>query len=322
MAGLSHLVPMLRLVARGIAARGRVELPPDVPKRKPSVERDGITVDGRRIERYLKATDGERIERMRGAEAVLPPVFPATWETAQTLELLSALDNPLPPGGVVHLESELLSLRPLSPDDHVRCRVELEKAERVKRGIRLTVAARNWTPAGQLCTQSTAVFLAKASAPADSSVRDEGSRASGRQEGDVRAEPPSAWEPVTEWRLRGDAGRRYASVSGDWNPIHLWSWTARPFGFRRPILHGFCTEAMVAHALIEHRFGGDPAALRRLRIAFRAPLLLPGRARLLVGERLGQRWFRVVGDDDARVHAEGTYAGGSQVARPKLQIVK
>jgi acyl dehydratase len=125
---------------------------------------------------------------------------------------------------------------------------------------------------------------------------------------------------VARWSLRGDAGRRYAAVSGDWNPIHLWSVTARPFGFRRPILHGFCTQAMVAHALIQHRLGGDAAALRRLRIAFRAPLPLPGSARLLVGEGIGVRWFRVAGDEDI-VHAEGTWAGGTQPPR-RLTLVK
>ena len=114
----------------------------------------------------------------------------------------------------------------------------------------------------------------------------------------------------------------WASVSGDWNPIHLWSWTARPFGFRRPILHGFCTEAMVAHALIRHRLGGDPAALRRLRIAFRAPLPLPASVRLLTGEGIGSRWFRVAELDGEKVFAEGTWAGGENASRPRLSIVR
>ena len=219
----------------------------------------------------------------------------------------------------MHVEGELVHLRPLALDDHVRCRVELERAERVRKGIRLTVSARNWTAGGQLCTQSTAVFLARTRTHSEE-ARDASPRSTARDEGDPRGEPPSQWDEVTEWSLRGDAGRRYAAVSGDWNPIHLWSVTARPFGFRRPILHGFCTQAMVAHALIEHRLGGDPAALRRLRIAFRAPLALPGRARLLVGDGIGVRWFRVAGEGDT-VYAEGTWAGGTQPPR-RLALVK
>jgi acyl dehydratase len=277
-------------------------------------------VDARLHDRYLRATRGEALPRLSG-EGVLSPVFTATWETAQALELFAGLDRPLPAGGVVHVESELVALRPISRSEHVRCRVELEKAERVRRGIRLTLIARSWTAAGQLCNQNTMVFLARMRTPSEASP-DPAPRSTARGEGDPRGEPPARWDEVERWRLRGDAGRRYAAVSGDYNPIHLWGWTARPFGFRRPILHGFCTEAMVAHALIRHRLGGDPAALRRLRIAFRAPLPLPGAARLLEAEGIGTRWFRVTDDAGDTVYAEGTWAGGSGPPRPRLQLVK
>jgi acyl dehydratase len=36
-----------------------------------------------------------------------------------------------------------------------------------------------------------------------------------------------------------DVGRRYAQVSGDYNPIHLHPLSARLFGFKRPIAHGW-----------------------------------------------------------------------------------
>jgi acyl dehydratase len=317
MPGIQQIGSMLRLVARGIAARRADEPAPEVPKRKPAVERVYPGVDRGLHARYLRATGGESVERL--AAGMLSPVFPATWETAQALELFAKLDRPLPAGGLVHAESELVSLRPIEVDDHVRCRVELERAERVRKGIRLTLTARSWTGAGQLCTQSTSVFLARTRRP-DQAAGEHVPRPTARDEGDPRGEPPTRWDEVARWRLGGGAGRRDAAVSGDWNPIHLWSWTARPFGFRRPILHGFCTEAMVAHALIEHRLGGDPAALRRLRIAFKAPLLLPHTVRLLTGEGIGSRWFRVA--DEETVFAEGTWAGGENASRPRLSIVR
>ncbi|HVG44612.1 MAG TPA: MaoC/PaaZ C-terminal domain-containing protein [Longimicrobium sp.] len=319
MARLQQIGSMLRLVARGIASRGAGEPLPEVPKRKPAVERVYPGVDARLHARYLHATGGDGVERL--AAGMLSPVFPAVWETAQALELFAGLERPLPAGGLVHAEGELVSLRPIEVDDHVRCRVELERAERVRKGIRLTLTARSWTGAGQLCTQSTSVFLARTRRP-DQEADEHLPRPTARDEGDPRGEPPERWDEVARWRLGGGAGRRYAAVSGDWNPIHLWSWTARPFGFRRPILHGFCTEAMVAHALIERRLGGDPAALRRLRIAFRAPLPLPCTVRLLTGEGIGSRWFRVVDDAGEKVFAEGTWAGGENASRPRLAIVR
>ena len=322
MAGrLAHLGTMLRLAARGLAARGDQEPLPEVPRRKPSVEHEGIALEPKRLERWLAATGGAGVARLNGPGAVVSPVFPATWEALQALELFAGLDRPLPAGGMVHVEGELVNLRPISPGDRLRCRVELDRAERVRRGVRLALTCRNWNAAGQLCTQSAMVVLARTRRPSDEHD-DPAPRASGRGEGDPRAEPPAEWDEVARWRLPGSAGRRYAAASGDYNPIHLWSWTARPFGFHRPILHGFCTEAMVAHALIEHRCDGDPGALRRLRIAFRAPLPLPSTARLLVGERIGQRWFRVVDEAGGQVFAEGTYVGGVQTPRPSLRVVR
>lgn len=58
------------------------------------------------------------------------------------------------------------------------------------------------------------------------------------------APPISAW-----WRLPGDLGARYATVSGDRNPIHMHSLTAKPFGFPGAIAHGMWTKAHCLAAL-------------------------------------------------------------------------
>ena len=289
-----HLRTMARLALRGYRARGEAEGPLHAPRRKVAVERERLAPPEARVRGYLRATDGERIAGFGGDEAVLPPILCATWETALTLELLCSLDAPLPLGGVLHLENELVPLRPLRPADRVRCRVELERSETTPRGVRLTICTRNWNGSGQLCTEGTSVFLVRSRDPSPAKSR-----------ADEEPADTGGWDEVARWKLGPGAGRRYALASGDFNPIHLWGFTARPFGFRRPILHGFCTEALVAHALVERLLGGDPTALRRLHVAFRAPLLLPAEARLLVRERA----FRVVAGEGPRVCAEGEFVG-------------
>ena len=72
------------------------------------------------------------------------------------------------------------------------------------------------------------------------------------------------------WRIPDDAGRRYAKVSGDVNPIHLSGLTAKAFGFKRAIAHGMWVKARVLGALS----GRLPDALS-LDVSFRKPLLLP-----------------------------------------------
>lgn len=64
----------------------------------------------------------------------------------------------------------------------------------------------------------------------------------------------------------------YAEASGDRNPLHLDDAFARSVGFPGVIAHGMFTMAHLASCLT--RFAGDPGALRRLRVQFRAPVLL------------------------------------------------
>jgi acyl dehydratase len=84
-----------------------------------------------------------------------------------------------------------------------------------------------------------------------------------------------------EWRLGGDLGRRYASVSGDRNPIHMHALTAKPLGFRHAIAHGMWTKARCLAAL-ESRL---PEAFS-VEVGFRKPIFLPGTVEFLssVGE--------------------------------------
>lgn len=300
MSAAAHLRAMTRLALRALRSRDPAHPPPLSPRRKPAVERRGVVPDPARVAAYLRATDGGRIPAYQGAEAVVPPTYCATWEAAAVLELLAELDAPLPLGGVVHLESELIPLRLLRPGDRVRSRVELERSESTPRGVRLTVSTRAWNGADHLCAQGSSLFLVRSREPTPP-----------KPAAEVREEDGGGWEELAHWRLRSGAGRRYARASGDYNPIHLWGWTARPFGYRRPILHGFCTQGMVAHALVEHLLGGDPAALRRLRVAFRAPLLLPARVRLLVRAREGAAGeLRVAAEEGEKVYAEGSFVGG------------
>ncbi len=66
--------------------------------------------------------------------------------------------------------------------------------------------------------------------------------------------------------------RAYADASGDRNPLHLDDEAARAAGFPRVIAHGMYTMGTLASWLAE--WAGDPAALLRLDVNFRAPVLV------------------------------------------------
>ncbi len=83
---------------------------------------------------------------------------------------------------------------------------------------------------------------------------------------------PAALRDEAEWALPGDLGRRYAGVAGDRNPIHLYGFTAKAFGFPRQIAHGMWTKARCL-AQLDTRL---PDAFT-VDVAFKRPILLPSK---------------------------------------------
>ena len=267
-----------------------------------AVDSGNILVDAARVGRYRELIASVVGGRGDPGGGVVPPSFSSTWESAVALALFAEHELPFPRRGLLHVESELVALRPLREGQTVRCRVELERTEPHPRGSRLTLRCRNWTPGGQLCQENTLVVM----------VLGGGGGSVPRLERETRPDPVE-WSTLAEWSLGADLGRRYAGVSGDYNPIHLWRWSSRLLGFERPILHGFCTEALLVQELSARLWNGDTTALRRLRVAFRAPLSLPARVLLLTADEPGGRGrFRIVDAvDGTRAYAEGEYVGGS-----------
>ena len=96
--------------------------------------------------------------------------------------------------------------------------------------------------------------------------------ARGRRSGVSRPPPApeSGLAPIAGWQLAHGSGRAYAALSGDWNPIHLWPWSARLMGLQAPIIHGMHTLGRVCAEL--ERAGGRPLAVLDGR--FRAPVPL------------------------------------------------
>ena len=115
-------------------------------------------------------------------------------------------------------------------------------------------------------------------------------------------DPPTG---STRWRIGSDIGRRYAAVSGDRNPIHLYGLTARAFGFPRQIAHGMWTTARCVAALE----GRLPDAMT-LQVAFRKPVLLP--ATVAFGsttDGAGSTVFALSSATDSTPHLIGTVSG-------------
>ena len=84
-------------------------------------------------------------------------------------------------------------------------------------------------------------------------------------------------EPIAEvtYSIADDQPERYAAASGDDFAIHLDDEFARGVGLPGRIVHGLCTMAFAARAVLEAAGAADPRAVGRLAVRFSAPLF-PG----------------------------------------------
>ena len=162
---------------------------------------------------------------------------------------------PFPAIGTVHLENSITQHRPVTARESLQVTARVANLRPHAKGqvfdFLTTVHV-----LGELVWEETSTYFRRGpgdpAAPAGSSFPDA---------------PPTG----PQWRLPGDLGRKYAAVSGDHNPIHLYPLTAKALGFPRQIAHGMWSKARCVAAL-ENRL---PDAVR-VDVAFKKPILLPG----------------------------------------------
>jgi acyl dehydratase len=191
-----------------------------------------------------------------------PLTFPHVLAFPLHLALLSSPQFPFPAIGTVHIANSITARRPVAIGESLLIEVGTSAVRHHPKG-RVVDFLASATAGGETVWESTSTYLrlGRSDAVSTSSTGEAGS-----DDGPDRVVPGR----VT-WRLGGDTGRRYATVSGDHNPIHLHPLTAKAFGFPRQIAHGMWSLARCVAAL-ENRL---PDAVT-VEAAFRRPILLPG----------------------------------------------
>jgi acyl dehydratase len=192
----------------------------------------------------------------------LPPTYPHV--LAFPLHMAVMADGSFPFGavGLVHIENRIVQHRRIGIGEELTLRVRPTKLQPHPRGRTFTLVSEARV-GRQKVWEGVSTMLRRGGGSGESTPRPE-------HEGP--ANEADDFVASSEWRLGGDLGRRYAAVSGDRNPIHMHSLTAKPLGFPSAIAHGMWTKARCLAAL-ESRL---PDAFS-VDVRFRRPILLPGR---------------------------------------------
>ncbi len=211
--------------------------------------------------------------------------------------------------GLVHVENRIEQHRRIGLGEELTIRVRPTKLQPHPKGQTFSLLT-EVTAGRQKAWESVSTMLRRGKG--DSNAVVPGMR------GEVRSSEESfttlsADTPASAtWKLGGDLGRRYAAVSGDRNPIHMHSLTAKPLGFPAAIAHGMWTKARCLAALdsrLPDAFAVD--------VRFRKPILLPARVEFASAAEGEEIAFAVRGAKRQTPHLDGRVS--ALEAKPKAK---
>lgn len=233
------------------AAVGALPLIPrgdTVPAR--TVTLTDVSIDPQNVADYASVTG------LRFTDTV-PLTYPFVLTFPAMMALATGFDFPFPAMGSVHTENHITRHRPISVSDTLGIAVNAENLREHRKGLLVDLVSKV-TVGNELAWHQVTTFLHQQRTSLSDEPKPEPAKA-------PKLPPPNA-----VLRITGGEIRRYASISGDHNPIHTSGIGARLFGFPSAIAHGMFSAAAVL-ANIE---GKIPERVD-YSVRFGKPILLP-----------------------------------------------
>ena len=223
----------------------------------------------------------------------LPILYPQVLATPLFLNLMTRPGFPLPLLGLVHVRNEVEQQRPLRVDETFDLSIRIGEGREVRAGFEFDLIMEAIPVESEPVWRATMTVIHR-SKPAKGDAK--------RPAKAPAAAMDSSLSQYIAFSAPEDTGRRYAGVSQDYNPIHLYGFTAKLFGFPRAIAHGLWSAARCL-ALLQDKL---PQAPRAYAVQFKQPLLLPGKAALRFAQEQGKVEFALISASSDKVHLGGT----------------
>ena len=197
-----------------------------------------------------------------GQSDILSPTYLHMLVMPLQMALMIEDGFPFPLLGLVHIANKITHYRPVNASEKVNVTCRFGELKPHDKGQQFALLGEVFV-GNELVWSGESVYL----------FRQAGAGKNGEAKPDkAKDEKPAAPTFNALWAIPNDIGRRYAAVSGDSNPIHLYDFTAKLFGFPRAIAHGMWTKARCL-ASYEGRL---PDAFS-VDVQFKLPVLLPAK---------------------------------------------
>ena len=266
---------MALLLAKALFKNGNFKLGDSLPPL--TAHWEGLSIDNSHLQRYNQICGFDNSQ--------LPATY--LWVRAFPLIMSVIVSNEFPLRGLgqVHLRNQISVHSPLDTGKKFSISAAVDHSELTSKGLEWSMQISVMTN-DQMVWSSRPTFLYRC------------------KTGIKRTSKPlkQAQGESLSWDLPTHLGRRYAAISGDYNPIHLSALSARIFGFKQAIAHGMWSKARCLAAMQS----SIPEAGYSVDVNFLKPVLLPSKIKFYSEFSGSKRHFSLFNLSAEQMHLQGS----------------
>lgn len=218
----------------------------------------------------------------------VPVTYFAVLSQTLQMNMMAKEDFPFAMLGLVHVSNSVTQYRPIFDSEIGQMSVHLQNLSEHDKGQTFDFITKV-TIDDELVWEGVSTYLSRQKRPSTAQK--------------PKTSPTNETEPMGEListiDVGEDIGRRYAFISGDFNPIHLHPLSAKAFGFPRAIAHGMWSKARSLS-----QFHDLPRAYR-VDVSFKAPIILPSKVRLVAKDTQTGKNFALYASGSDKAHLIG-----------------
>ncbi|WP_394221093.1 MaoC family dehydratase [Alteromonas gracilis] len=230
--------------------------PPTLPQR---IYTKTFNIDNAHYGAFCQEVDWPASENMH-------PLYLQMLSLPLQMQCLLDKQSPFPLLGLIHAGNSVVVLDNCDLSEPFECRVRFHEVRPHSRGWEVDVILEA-LQAGTLVYRAISSYLVKVKAV---HVAPLGLKQEIHDECELQDRGL-----IGEISATANTGRRYAKLSGDYNPIHLSAISAKAFGFKKPIAHGMWTLSRAVSALVSHNDNAQSLTVKEVNCRFKKPVFLP-----------------------------------------------
>lgn len=243
------------------------------------LRKENVCIDAQKVAKYSAICGFES----NGTS--IPPIYVHILAFPLHLELLLDKDFPFQIVGMVHINNTITSYKAIPQNANLTLEVYFDELKEHEKGKVIPIITKAYHY-GELVWES----------------RSENLKITKKSKSKGKKGSVDTIDGIQEtWTLDTYAGLRYAKVAGDINPIHLFPFTAKAFGFKRHIIHGMWTKARALASLSEV-IDNRPFTIH---VDFKLPVFLPAKVNFNYDVQSDGIQFEVRDKNNEKPHLKG-----------------